>query len=202
LTSILFAGLLPALQAGRYDIAMSGISDTPVREKQVNFVDYFNAGEEFIVPTGNPGHISTLSDLCGKPVAVAQGTISVTIVQKQSVQCTSSGKSAVNALSFPSASEAVLAVEDGRADANIADYTKADYEATHSGGKLAVAGSQFDPTPTGIAIAKGNTALLHAIQGALNVIIKNGTYGKILAKWHVSDGAVTSAVINAATAAS
>ncbi|MFF2507204.1 transporter substrate-binding domain-containing protein, partial [Streptomyces sp. NPDC058067] len=50
--------------------------------------------------------------------------------------------------------------------------------------------------PYGIAVAKGNTQLRDALQAALNAVIKNGEYDKIVAKWGVEAGAVKEASLN------
>src|SRR5438876_1954730 len=71
-----FAGIITALRAGRFDIIMSAMNDTADRRgKGVDFIDYFRAGTSIIAKKGNPQGLQTLDDLCGKTVAVQQGTI-------------------------------------------------------------------------------------------------------------------------------
>ena len=68
---------------------------------------------------------------------------------------------------------------------------------TSGGGKdFEVTGSQIEAGPYGIGISKQSTQLRDALQAAVNAIIKNGEYQKILQKWNVTDGAVTEAKIN------
>ncbi|MBB2890631.1 transporter substrate-binding domain-containing protein [Flexivirga oryzae] len=47
-----FDSIIPGLQAGRYDMAMSGMTDTTQREKQVQFVDYFLVGGGILMAKG------------------------------------------------------------------------------------------------------------------------------------------------------
>src|SRR5205807_3196970 len=62
-----FAGIIGALQAGRFDIVMSAMNDTAERRaKGADFIDYFTAGTSIIVQKGNPKGIKTLADLCGQ----------------------------------------------------------------------------------------------------------------------------------------
>lgn len=191
-----FASIIPGLKAGRYDMAMSGINDTLKREKKVDFVDYIKVGQQLIVQGGNPDHINSLKDLCGKTVALAKGTVSVGISRHQSAKCKQSGEQPVNILLFPTAAQALLQVRSGRAVANIADSTKVGYVSAHSHGKLQPAGSMFSSAYQGIAVPKGHPKFLKALQAALNAMIANGEYKAILTKWHVAQSGVDKARIN------
>ena len=42
-----FDTIIPGLTSGKFDVGMSSFTDTKAREQQVNFVDYFTAGESF-----------------------------------------------------------------------------------------------------------------------------------------------------------
>jgi polar amino acid transport system substrate-binding protein len=64
------------------------------------------------------------------------------------------------------------------------------------GNDFQVVGDQVEAAPYGIAVAKNNTQLRDALQAAMDAIIKNGEYEKILTKWGVTDGAVKAATIN------
>jgi len=201
LTAEKLTGILPALQSGRYDMAAMVLADTAVREKQVDLVDFENAGQQFLVAAGNPHHINQLGDLCGNSVAVNQGGAPVAIVEKQSADCTAAGKPAVVIHQYPAVPQTVLAVEDGQADATIADITKTSYEAEQSNGKLEAAGTQFAPSMFGFAVAKSDPGLSKAVAGAIDQLIQDGTYGSILAKWHVEQTAMKQVVINGAASA-
>jgi polar amino acid transport system substrate-binding protein len=65
-----------------------------------------------------------------------------------------------------------------------------------SKGKLQAAGSSVEVAPYGYVIAKGST-LVKAIQAAVQSLIDDGTYLKILNKAGEADGAITKATINA-----
>lgn len=49
-----FDSVIPSLQSGQHDIIMSGMNDTPERQKTLDFVDYFHAGFSILVLKGNP----------------------------------------------------------------------------------------------------------------------------------------------------
>jgi polar amino acid transport system substrate-binding protein len=65
------------------------------------------------------------------------------------------------------------------------------------GGKyFEIVGDQVEAGPYGIAVAKDNTELRDALQAAVQAIIDNGEYKKIVEKWGVADGAITESKIN------
>ena len=98
-----FAGIIPAVLAGRDDLAMFGITDTLARHQQVDMIDYLSAGTSIIVVKGNPLHIKSLADLCGKNVAVVSGSSQATIAQTQSAKCSTP----INITQFPTKAETI-----------------------------------------------------------------------------------------------
>ncbi|MEV6653095.1 ABC transporter substrate-binding protein [Streptomyces sp. NPDC051219] len=206
-TSGTFDGLISSLNTGRQDIVMSAMSDTKARQEGlddtgkktgegVDFVDYFNSGVSLLVKKGNPQKIQSLDDLCGKKVAVQRGTIYEDTFKAQAKKC---GSKKLTIEAFDTDAEAQTRVKSGAAVADLNDYPVAAYIAkTAGGGKdFDVAGGQTDAGPFGIAVDKDNAQLRDALKDALNAIIKNGEYEKVLKKWDVTDSAVTEATINA-----
>lgn len=191
-----FASLISGLQAGRYDVAMSGITDTAERQKQVDFVDFIESGQVFIVPKGNPGKVDSQEAMCGKTLSLVTGTISVDLAEAQSAKCTGAGQKPVEILKFPTVADALLQLTNGRADANIANLGKAAYQAKESGGKLEVAGTPFASSYDAVAVKKGDKEMIAALQYAFGQIIEDGTYQKILEKWDVEQSAVDKVVVN------
>jgi polar amino acid transport system substrate-binding protein len=193
-----FDGLITQLESKRIDVAISGMSDTPERQKKVDFVDYYQAGAMLLVQKGNPHHLKSIADLCGMTVAVQRGTTQEGYAQEQSKKCTAEGKKAINLLSFDRETEAMLQVKSGRAAADMQDYPVASYNARTSGGgnDFEVVGQQIQAGPLGIAVNKDSTQLRDALQKALQKIIDDGTYAKLLKKYDVPLGGVDKATIN------
>ncbi|MEU0966644.1 ABC transporter substrate-binding protein [Streptomyces sp. NPDC005917] len=205
-----FAQLIVGLQSKRFDMVMSAMNDTKDRQNGidsdtgkkvgngVDFVDYFTAGTSILVQKGNPKGIQSLDDLCGQVVALQQGTTSEGIAKAQSTKCTKDGKKAITLQTFDTDPEALLRLKQGASVADLNDFPVAAYNAKTSGGgkDFEVVGAQIEAGPYGIAVTKENTQLRDALQAAVNAIIKNGEYQKILAKWNVTQGAVTEAKIN------
>lgn len=180
-SNVAFDSIIPGLAAGRYDMAMSGMSDTVVRQKQVDFLDYFHAGGSVMLPPGGGSGIKGLSDLCGKEVAVVKGTTEVDNATAASTKCVADGKPAIKSTIYPSQSEAVLAVQNDRAAAGLFDYTAASYVASTSKTGMTVL-PPYEKGAFGVVFPKGSK-LIPAFQKALEATAKNGEYLKILNKY-------------------
>jgi polar amino acid transport system substrate-binding protein len=61
------------------------------------------------------------------------------------------------------------------------------------GGDFQVVGEQLDPGPYGIGVRKDDAELRSALQEALQAIIEDGSYDRVLTKWNVTDGALRTA---------
>jgi polar amino acid transport system substrate-binding protein len=192
-----FDGLITSLRSKRIDLIMSAMSDTAERQKSIDFVDYFTAGTSILVKKGNPSKITTLDDFCGKTIALQRGTTQDDVAKAQEAKCKTAGKP-LKVLKFDRDTEALLQVKQGRAVADMNDFPVAAYNAQISGGgnDFEVVGEQIEAGPYGIGVRKEDTAIRDALQKALQAIIDNGEYAKILEKWNVKAGAVTSATIN------
>ncbi|MEU8673448.1 ABC transporter substrate-binding protein [Streptomyces sp. NPDC048560] len=203
-----FDTLITGLRSKRYDLAMSAMTDTKDRQtgvdsetgkkvgEGVDFVDYFTAGVSIYTKKGDTKGISTWADLCGKKIAVQRGTVSHDLAKAESEKCAGGKKIAIEA--FDTDLEAQTRLRGGGADAGSSDFPVAAYAVKTSGGgkDFEIVGDQVEAAPYGIAVAKGNDELTKAVQAALDAIIKNGEYEKIIAKWGVEAGAVTEAKIN------
>ncbi|MFE4539550.1 ABC transporter substrate-binding protein [Streptomyces scopuliridis] len=204
-----FDTLLTGLRSKRYDIAMSAMTDTKDRQngvdgdtgkkvgEGVDFVDYFTAGVSIYTKKGDDKGISTWTDLCGKKMVVQRGTVSHDLAKSESEKCAKAGKGKITLEAFDNDLEAQTRLRGGGADAGSSDFPVAAYAVKTSGGgnDFQLVGEQVEAAPYGIAVAKNNP-LTKALQSALEAIIKNGEYDKVIAKWGVEDGAVKEAKLN------
>ncbi|GEC07478.1 hypothetical protein SSP24_51330 [Streptomyces spinoverrucosus] len=203
-----FDTLITGLRSKRYDIAMSAMTDTKDRQEGidsdtgkkvgegVDFVDYFTAGVSIYTKKGDDQGIKTWSDLCGKKIVLQRGTVSEDLAKAEAAKCPKNKKLSIEA--FDNDQQAQTRLRAGGADAGSSDFPVAAYAVKTSGGgnDFQLVGEQVEAAPYGIAVAKNNTQLRDALQAALDAIIANGEYDKIIKKWGVEDGAVDKAVIN------
>jgi polar amino acid transport system substrate-binding protein len=192
--NITFDQLIPSLRDGDFDLIISSMTATPERAKQISFLEYFQAGTSILVPRGNPERIGSLADLCGNTVTLQAGTIHEELVADEQGRC--AGRR-IKARPLDSGTQVVLEVKFGRADAALADFPVAAYNAKVSGqgADFQVVGDQIDPGPYGIGIRKDDGDLRSVLQDALRAIIADGSYDRVLTKWNVTDGALKTAEV-------
>jgi polar amino acid transport system substrate-binding protein len=198
IVNVPFASILAGLKAGKYDVGASSFTDTKDREKTVDFIDYFTAGESLYTKASGGVSISALADLCGHSVAVEQGTTEKDDATSQGTKCKSAGKPGVTVLVFPDQNGANLALTSGRAQLGFVDSPVADYQVKQAHGQFKLVGQAFANAPYGLAVAK-SSGLSKPILAALKALMKDGTYTKVLARWGVQSGAISSPRINGAT---
>jgi polar amino acid transport system substrate-binding protein len=194
-----FDSLITSLASGRIDTTIAGMNDTKEREQKIDFVDYFSSGITIMVRKGNPQHIDNSMGLCGKKIAVVTGTTQEDFAKQQSTTCRSSDKSALQLTATDSDSQNQTQLRTGRVDAILNDLPTAVYiSRTAGGGKYfqVVPQAPINGAPYGIGVAKTNKALATAMQQALQELIDDGTYRKILSAWRVTSGALSKATIN------
>ena len=192
-----FATIIPGLASGKYDLGISSFTDTKEREKTVDFVTYFVAGTSFYVKSDGGPNIRSLADLCGRTVAVEQGTTQQADAQAQAEKCKSAGKPGMTVQVFNDQNAVNLALSSGRAQVAMADSPVAAYQVKQSNGTFKVTGSPYGTAPYGIAIPKNN-GMADPILAAVKHLMSDGTYTKILGKWGVRGGAISNPAINAA----
>ena len=193
--NVTFDSILLGIGAGRFQIGNSSFTDEKSREKQVNFVDYFQAGEGVYAKASSSVKFTGLTSLCGLKVAVETGTTEQSDAQATAKTCPAGKKLTV--LSYPTQTEADLAVSSGQASVGFLDSQVAGYAVAKSHGAFKLIGKAIKVAPYGVATSKSSAGkgLAKAIQAAFKTMIANGTYGAILTKWGVRAGGVPASKI-------
>ena len=147
------------------------------------------------VKKGNPNKVDS-SNLCGVKVAVQTGTTQEEEVNKANEQCKADGKDAIDIQSSKLQTDVTTAVASGKADIFYADTPVAGYAIKQTGDTLEALGEDVGVTPEAVAVKKGDSKTAEAVQKAIQKLMDDGTYKKILDTWGVSSGAVDKAEIN------
>lgn len=167
-----FASIISAVQSGKADIGVAGMTVTEDRLENVNFSDtYATATQVIIVVDGS--EIQTADDLVGKTIGVQLGTtgdIFASDVEDATIEQYNKGFEAVQALS------------QGKVDAVIIDNEPAKEFVTEVEG-LVILEEEFAVEEYAIAIAKENEELLEQINGALEQLKDSGKLDEIVAKY-------------------
>jgi polar amino acid transport system substrate-binding protein len=167
-------GLIPGLQAQKYNAIMAGMSNTAERRQVVDFSDsYF---QNNLVVLGKKGVDKGADDLAGKNVAVQRSTVAADYLTKTFPKA--------NAKVYDTQDNAYLDLESGRADLMLSDSAPAlSWLMTPKGQNFEVKGQPINIDDQ-IAIAfRKNDPLIGKFNTALATLKSNGTYDKISQKY-------------------
>jgi len=184
-----FAAILLAIKGGKADMSMSGMYDSAERQTAgFSFVDYTTDGTGILVLKGNPQGITGLDSLAGKTVSCENGTTQQAFLTDLNKQFEAAGKAKMQILSLPGQPEALLSVKSNRSVADLTDFSTAVGIAstTNNGNTFEVVkdpAAPYAPQMDGIAILATNSQLVDTMQKALQALMDDGTYQKIVATW-------------------
>ena len=168
-----FDAALLAAQNGKSDMVMAGVTVTDERLKVMDFSDTYAEGiQSIIVPEGSD--IATVDDLSGKAIGTQRGTTGY-------LYCTDDfGED--NVIAYDDGLTAVQALNNGQVDAVVIDNAPAqEFVAANPG--LKILDTAYAQEDYAIGVAKGNTQLLDAINGALEELQADGTLQAIVDKY-------------------
>jgi len=162
------------LMSHQLDLVVANVSITPQRVRVVAFSTPYNvAGLRVIVQ--KDAHIKTLADLAGKRVVVGRGTTADAFLKQAAP-----GASIVYTDTF--APDGVLLLQQKRADAGVEDSSLLDYLASKNPQFETLPG-MYSNSPIGIAMAKGDPALLAFVNQFVASYIQSGAYAANYKKW-------------------
>lgn len=189
-----FTGMLEDLGKGA-DMAVSAISITDERRALVDFTNsHFESSQALLVPEGST--ITTVNDLKGKKVAIAEGSVGEDMLS----QIQAGNGSIVH---NPSVWAAVQQVMRKEVDAAFSDAAPLTYYANnYKDRKLRVI---IDPSLPkdyyALAVAKGKPELLKKLNAGIEQVKADGTFDKIYQKWFKSSMPEQAAEVSAAATA-
>ena len=174
-TNMEFKSLTASLKTGGLDAVAAGMTITDERKQTVDFSDgYYEATQCIVVPKDSS--IGEMTDLEGKQIAVQEGTtgdLMVTPGTDDSVLQNATVKR------FKKGSDAIIELKNGGVDAVVIDQAPAERFVSLNQDTLTCIKDNSSNEVYGIAVAKGNTALLNDINEGLSRIKENGTFDKL-----------------------
>ena len=168
-----FDAALSAVQTGKSDMVAAGVTVTPDRLNAMSFTDsYANGVQVVIVKEGSD--IKSIDDLQGKKIGTQRGTTGY-------IYCSDDfGDDHVTP--YDSGLTAVQALVNGQVDAVVIDNAPAK-EFVKANPGLKILDTAYAQEDYAIGVAKGNTELLNAINGALEELEADGTLQAIVGKY-------------------
>jgi len=171
-----FDSVLPGVQAGKYNVGVSGISVTPKRQKNALFTDpYCLAAQAIVVLKDSP--IAAKADLTGKKIAVQTGTTAETFCMENGYTISA----------FTANNDAQSALLSGKVDAWViddltaAEMVKAYNEA--NGEQLVILSEALTTEPYAFAFSFGSETLVEEINKIIAELLADGTIAAIFEKY-------------------
>ena len=171
-----FDGALAAPQSGKSDIVMAGVTVNEDRLLTLDFTESYATGVQVvIVPEGSD---VTLDNLGEQQIGTQRGTTGY-------IYCTDDyGEDHV--VAYDDAIAAVKALNNGQIDCVVIDSAPAQ-ELVKANPGLTILDTEYVTEDYAIGVAKGNTALLDAVNGALKELVEDGTVQSIIDKYIPAD---------------
>ena len=174
-----FDSIITAVQGGKADMGLAGMTVTPDRQENVNFSDSYANGVQVVI-VKEDSEIATPDDLAdGKKIGVQLGTTGDTYASDTPEN---GGYGEENVEKYSKGADAVMALAQGKVDAVIIDNepAKSFVESTEG---LKILDTEYTNEDYAAAISKDNEALLNAVNGALTELKADGTIQSILDKY-------------------
>ena len=179
-------GIIPALQAKKFDAIIASMSITPERKEKVDFTNkYYNTPPAIAVPKDSPLTEASEAALEGKVLGAQSSTTHANYAEKHM------SKSELKL--YPTAEEYKLDLVNGRIDAAVDDVVVlSEWLKSPDGACCKLLGTlPVDPVingeGAGIAVRKGDDALREKLNKAIDAIRANGEYKKINDKYFAFD---------------
>jgi ABC-type amino acid transport substrate-binding protein len=174
--NVTFDGIVPGLQSGTFEMAISAMTITEEREQAIDFSDpYFDADQSLLVQEGSD--IRSTEDLADATVGVQIGTTGAMEAERLSQE-----GSVGNVRTFDTVEDAFTALENNQVDAVLNDFPVSADRVQTSGVPLEI----VETIPTGEQYGIGfppDSELVEPVNQALQEIKDDGTYAEIYERW-------------------
>lgn len=189
------------VESGKYEAVLSNVTVTEARKEKFDFATYRNDLLGFYAKADSDiSEVKEAKDVAGKRVIVGSGTNQEAILVRWDEENKKNGLKPVEFQYYDDDSASQLALQSGRADLTFGPNASAAYKAAKDG-KTKEVGTLNGGWPLKAEIAfttKKDNGLAAAAQAAINHLIKDGSYAKILDRWGLSSEAIPASELNPA----
>ncbi|TWG02163.1 amino acid ABC transporter substrate-binding protein (PAAT family) [Streptomyces brevispora] len=189
-----FEAILPALGSGKYDVGTGNFGVTDERRRAIDFVTYLNDGQDFAVRDDSElRKVTDLTQLCGLTLGTAAGTTFEVTPEDDRHRCSDAGKKPYEVKTYSDLAAIWSSLQQGRTDVVMSTINGLRYAVKQQEGVRFL--NEFKRLDVGFAFKKG-TPLAPAFRAAVNSLMADGTYDRILKKWGIDASAVTTSQIS------
>jgi polar amino acid transport system substrate-binding protein len=189
------------IESSKYEAVLSNVTVTEARKEKFDFATYRNDLLGFYARSDSDiGGVREAKDVAGRRIIVGSGTNQEAILVRWDEENKKNGLQPVEFQYYDDDSASTLALQSGRADLTFGPNAAAAYKAAKDG-KTKEVGTLNGGWPLTAEIAfttKKDNGLAEAAQAALNELIENGTYSRILDRWGLSSEAIRKSELNPA----
>ncbi|WP_329212623.1 ABC transporter substrate-binding protein [Streptomyces sp. NBC_00683] len=191
--------LFVGLDSSKFDGVLSNVTVTEERKEKYDFATYRLDNLAFEAKKGSGWKVKGPEDVAGRTISVSSGTNQEKILVDWSEQNVKAGRKPVEIKYFQKDTDYYLALQSGRIDAYLGPSPSANYHVAAAGqseivGTLSGGG---DGVQGKIAVTtKKDSGLVEAYGAAIDHIVQDGSYAKVLKRWGLSSEAVEKSEIN------
>lgn len=191
---------LAGLAAGRYDVAMGPAVATAERLKRFDGVTWLTTRPAFVFPKDRPTRYTQVMDLCGHQISYVAGSVTERVTKKVIQLCEAAGKAAAVHVPLVDTNMTLVATQAGRADVAGMTLTAALHVVHENAQRF---GMYSDPEGSlgkdilSLFVTK-SSGLGAVMQSAMNGLMSNGEYNKVMATWGVDGVSIQKAEMNRA----
>ncbi|GLW48991.1 putative amino acid ABC transporter, substrate-binding protein [Streptomyces sp. NBRC 14336] len=199
INTVSWENIFVGLDSAKYDAGFSNITVTEERKEKYDFATYREDNLGFEAKKGSGLKVTGPKDVAGLTVAVSSGTNQEKLLIEWSKENERAGREPVDIKYYQDDSDTYLALQSGRIDLYLGPNPTAAYHAASTGKTEVVgtySGAGADLQGLIAATTKKDSGLAEPLADALNEVIDNGAYAKVLRRWGLSDEAVKKSEIN------
>ncbi|WP_433396327.1 ABC transporter substrate-binding protein [Streptomyces sp. CA-146814] len=191
--------LFVGLDSSKFDAVLSNVTVTEERKEKYDFAAYRLDNLAFEAKKGSGWKVSGPADVAGKTISVSSGTNQEKILVEWSEENVKAGRKPVEIKYFQKENDYYLPLQSGRIDAHLGPSPSAAFHVATAGqseiaGQISGAGGGLQGKIA--ATTKKDSGLVKAYAAAIDHIIEDGSYGKVLERWGLTGEAVEKSEIN------
>lgn len=174
-----FSGLIPGLQKDKFDILVSQVTITEERQQQIDFTEPYITNQVKVIVKEDNTDIQSVEDFKGRTIGVGLGTNDETYLRTQLMP--EVGEFKIN--TYDDVITTLKDLDAGRIDATINNVYALKPVIEQNGYAIKAVGEPIKSDKAAVAVKKGNTELVEALNTALQEMKEDGTYEEIFMKW-------------------
>lgn len=187
------------LTSGKYDAVISNVGVTELRKEKFDFWTYRQGLHGFFVKSDSGiTSIKEPKDAAGLRIIVGAGTNQERILLKWSDENVAAGLKPLELQYYDDEATSLVALASGRADVIVQPHAQLVFIAARDNNIKRVGTlSAGWPERSDVAITtRKGSGLANALTIATNGLIEDGTYGKVLERWHLQEEALPKSETN------